>query len=1176
MPLSCSACGQALGPTDRFCSSCGSPRPQFCTECGAPLPSEAKFCPQCGTRAAGPAAPAAPPAPAPLPLPELPPGLKEKFDSVRGELQGDRREVVVLFADVSGYTAMSETMDPEEVTILMNRLLQSLAEAVYLYEGYVDKFIGDAVMALFGAPLAHENDPERAILAGLAMQEVIERHNQSSQIPLALRVGINVGEVVAAHLGSEGQMQYTVLGDTVNVASRLEGKAEKGSVLVSQAVYDRVATRFSADELPPLELKGKSEPVRAYQIVEFLGNGAFRSQETSAPFVGREAELGALREFLSGIDGGGARAFLIEAEPGGGKTRLVHEALARLDTPVKVVSLSLSPIRLPGQRPPATELFSRLLPADEGLSPGERALSVMGPEAEDHRPGILDLARTLDPDSAPAPDPSFEADPAAARQNRWLALGALFIAVSRNQPVVAWIEDVHWIGEEAAELMTFLLHALDEAPVGFLLTSRTGFEVEWLPADAGRLHLEPLGEAAALELLGDLTRDLSLEQRRDLIRRSEGNPLFIEELVRAIRIQGEKGLAGIPSTVQGLIKSRIDRLPPPVQSLLHAAAVLGGRFPIPLLQRMYALEVLPLAFEASLYVLEDESFLTITGGLEGEGAFHHALMQEVAYSGLLLRVRRVLHESAARLGEEHYADHKEAEATFFAHHFWYADLKSEAVPYLWLAGRTAAEGFDLQLAEKYLSRAAEVVDQDSSLMPDVSERVRLEVTFGNVLLHRGALDAADERFLRLESLGEAEEREEWTARGREFRGRSAWYRGHLDMAQELFESGLALVSDSENRVAADLHNDLGVVFYYKNLPEEAFEQHSTSLEVRTRIDDKLGMAKSFNNIGNLMFEFRDDLDAAEQHYQRSLGLAEEIGNRQIICQALNNLGAVKRDRGEREEAIATFQRAEKLLEEMGWAHARYVNLQNQADCEISLGRIEEALEHLDACIRRGDDVLEPLNRINTRCLLFDAYFRAQADDLAEQALTDAERLQAELLGGEADRNVVLRKGRLLLAREQAHEAAEAFGRAAAIAERENQAADAMLARAHRRRALVLAGGPVDEALPQHQGNHKPRAALLAYLTADASARLDASPEIANSLGEVASMAAEMGDVALERSALEAQARILEASGRDDAAQAALQRAAVALARLQEKLPVEYRESFATHARNEALQKHSVA
>ena len=165
---------------------------------------------------------------------------------------------------------------------------------------------------------------------------------------------------------------------------------------------------------------------------------------------------------------------------------------------------------------------------------------------------------------------------------------------------------------------------------------------------------------------------------------------------------------------------------------------------------------------------------------------------------------------------------------------------------------------------------------------------------------------------------------------------------------------------------------------------------------------------------------------------------------------------------------------------------------------------------------------------------------------------------------------------MLLAREKAHEAAEAFGRAAEIAERENQAADAMLARAHRRRALVLAGEPVDEALPQHQGNHKPRSALLAYLTADASARLDASAEIADTLGEVASMAAEMGDVALERSALEAQARILEGSGRGDAAQAALQRAAVALARLHEKLPIEYRESFATHARNEGLQKHLVA
>src|SRR5688572_27008442 len=299
MALICSSCGQVLAPTDKFCSGCGSPQPRFCVECGAVLPGTAKFCSHCGS----PVQAETPTIPVESPLPTLPPGLREKFESVRDELRGDRREVVVVFADLSGYTAMSERMDPEEVTILINRILQSLAAAVYDFEGYVDKFIGDAVMALFGAPLAHENDPERAVLASLAMQEVIERYNQTAEMPVALRVGINVGEVVAAHLGSQGRLQYTVLGDAVNIAARLEGQAERGGVLVSVAVYERLSGRFAAEEVPPLELKGKSQPIRAWHVREYRGPAATERAEAT-PFVGRDRELAALECFFRGIGEG--------------------------------------------------------------------------------------------------------------------------------------------------------------------------------------------------------------------------------------------------------------------------------------------------------------------------------------------------------------------------------------------------------------------------------------------------------------------------------------------------------------------------------------------------------------------------------------------------------------------------------------------------------------------------------------------------------------------------------------------------------------------------------------------------------------------------------------------------------------------------------------------------------
>jgi class 3 adenylate cyclase len=282
--------------------------PRFCTECGSPLPARAKFCAECGTKVETP-----PEIPTTAEV-AVPPELREKYEIARKELRGDRREVAVLFADVKGYTALSEKLDPEEVGLLMQRLLGELAAVVHRYEGYVDKFIGDAIMALFGAPIAHENDAERAVLAGLAMQEVLVRRETEAGIQLALRVGINLGTVVAAHVGSEAHLQYTVMGDAVNVASRLESAAEPDTVLISHTVYVRVASRFEVEKVPPLTLKGKSEPMRAYRVVRFRVEPRQEAGRRASPFVGREQELAAVASFLARIPEGKAGALLIEAE----------------------------------------------------------------------------------------------------------------------------------------------------------------------------------------------------------------------------------------------------------------------------------------------------------------------------------------------------------------------------------------------------------------------------------------------------------------------------------------------------------------------------------------------------------------------------------------------------------------------------------------------------------------------------------------------------------------------------------------------------------------------------------------------------------------------------------------------------------------------------------------------
>jgi class 3 adenylate cyclase/tetratricopeptide (TPR) repeat protein len=1120
----------------------------FCTECGARLPEAAKFCPECGTKAAV----AVPPAPAPeseptVSVPPLPAELREKFDSVRSELQGERREVVVLFADLKGYTSMSEGLDPEEVTILMNRLLRELAAAVYEYEGYVDKFIGDAVMALFGAPLAHEDDPQRGVLAGLRMLEVVQAHNDRSAYDLALRVGINLGEVVAAHMGSEMNLQYTVVGDTVNVASRLEGAAEPNTVLVSEAVWKRVGRSFDGAEVPPLTLKGKSEPIRGWRVA---GVRTERRGREETPFVNRQVEMARLTAALERAESHELGAIVILADAGVGKSRLVREALSRASGNTRVLRLQFSPVRLPGHRSPAVDLFAQLVGG--GI---HEARALLGDDAERHEQGLVGLAALADPETGARATPS-DVDPAAARQNRWLAVAALLRAVDRLAPVVLSIENVHWADEAAREFLAFVLSPDAQVHVGALMTARST-DLSWLPETVERMPIGPLEQDAAESMLGALVEDLPPEERRELIRRSAGNPLFIEELARALAETGGTGRA-VPSMLQGLIMSRIDRLEPAYQHLLQMASVLGLQFPLPLLGSMYMLESESIGFETALSGLEERGFLERQGGV---GGFLHALVQEVAYGGLLVRVRRVLHESAARLGEEHFHDRREAEAAFFAHHYWHADQPAQAAPHLWVAGRAAAGGWNLPAAEQFLRRAAEAFEKSGRAL-EPEDAAHFEETTGNVLLHRGSLDEAESWFGRLEARGRAAAVAEWEARGIEYQGRIAWYRGRLDVAQDLFERGLTIITDDSPRVFADLHNDLGAVFYYRHDFDRAFACHSTSLKFRRELDDRLGIAKSLSNIGNILLHLKEDFDGAEEHYHQAHETAVEIGDRQMQYSALNNLGLVELARGNWKAALATFDRAMSILSEIGWSYARFVTLQNQAWCEMELGRLADALRHLQLCYEKGEAVLEPVNRVRTRSFLFDVWLHIGALDRAWQMLESSRAMVDELKLVEEEEEVRLREARWLSENGRWAEAAEKFALTEEEASRQHATAVELIARAHGCRARARAGLPdLGACEASRAGANQPLAALVRFLLVDAALAREPRGTLETELTSVLELSESLAMEPLVLACASRLGSLRRALGDAEGARAAFERAAVAADALARGLPADLREIF---------------
>ena len=1137
-------------------------------ECGGGLPEQAKFCPQCGTIV--PVAAAAPPPEPPAATgPPLPPGLRAKFESARQELRGERREVVVLFADVSGYTAMSEGLDPEEVSLIMQGLMRELADCVYRYEGYVDKYIGDAIMALFGAPVAHEDDPERALLAALDMLLVTARRRDQGS-PIHLRVGLNIGDVVAAHMGSEMRLQYTVMGDAVNVASRLEGKAEPDSILISHALQERVAAIFETEEVPPLTVKGKSEPLRAHRVIRYRP-APLGLDHVVTPFVGRDAELAALESYFQSIASGEPGLLLLEAEAGAGKSRLLREAVAGTRVDLLKLEVEFSPILLPGALPVASALFRQLL---EGESEGPRAAAdrlfeSLGPDAEINRAGIEGLLESVGIDG-PGPDgDEGPLDPKTERQNRWAGISALLKETSRRRPILLVFEDVHFASESDDEFLGFLVPVLAGHRIGIVATGRPGSARSWIPADAERLLLHQLDTQEVRSFLGDLFDGLRPSVRKELLRRSQGNPLYLEELARSMRESMEAAVQTVPGTLQGLLQSRIDRLSPSMQLLLQMAAVLGPEFPTGLLARMYRLEDQPVDFEQALRALGEGGFVE-AGDRAERYRFRHALMQEVAYGRLLLRVRKILHESAARLGEEFYADRLEAEAPFFAHHYWEADLSREAAPHLWNAGQAAARAYELMAAELHYERLAKVMEEEPSILEDPDERAQMAESYGYVLFDRGRHEDAEVWFGNLERLGETCNRPDWTVRSLWYQGLNAINRGELDRAESLLERGLSLVSDADDRFKADLHSGLGLVRHDRADADASLEHHEEALRLRSQIGDALGKAKSLMNMGNVYFNLRRDYDRAEEHYERALEFSQEAGDRLMQAGCTLNLGSLAMDRGAWQPALQRFQRVNDVAEEMGWSFLRFLSLRNQAECSLHLGKIDKTLVMLETCLKQGDDVLIPVNRVAIRLILFEAYTCALADDPAVAALDAALEVASRSGVTEIADWVRGSEGRRLAAEEKWEASAAAFAEASELASGLQNSDLVELYLAHERRARARAGLEDREVTAGRSSPQGPIAARVGYLRADGQAARSASPEAARELGAAGEAAARLGHVTLERAAFERQAEVWGMLGEAHLREEALARAAAAMRKLAASLPAELREGFLAHPRNRVL------
>jgi class 3 adenylate cyclase len=671
--MQCRGCGREGRDDARFCDGCGAPLARSCPSCARELRSDARFCDGCGADLGAGGAPA-PSAPERSPRDYTPAHLAEKILRSKSALEGERKQVSVLFADVKSSLELAGQVDPEQWHAILDGLFQILADGVHRFEGTINQYTGDGIMALFGAPISHEDHAQRACYAALHLRDRLQEHTREVKrahgLGLSVRMGIHSGEVVVGKIGDDLRMDYTAQGHTVGLAQRMEDLAEPNTCFVSSATARLVAGYFELEDLGEFRVKGVAEPVETFEL---RGIGAHRTRFDASRargltrFVGRAGDMHALDAALEQVGGGGAGQVVgVVADAGTGKSRLCFEFVERCraqGVPViegQAVAHGRNLPYLPilqvfrayygiedrdDDRAVREKIAGRLLLLDEGF--------------RDVLPVVFEFFGVPDP-QRPAPP----MDPDAKRRQLFAVLRRI---VQRDNPsvraFVTLIEDLHWMDPGSEAFLTEWVDAIGPVPRLLVVNFRPEYHADWMQKSYYRqLPLAPLGPDAIRELVGDLLgHDPSTARLADAIHaRTGGNPFFTEEVVQSLiesgHLEGERGAyrlvtsveeLEVPATVQPLLASRIDRLAEREKRVLQIAAVIGVEFSEPVLARVAHLPERELG--AALDALKQAEFVYEEAIYPvAEYAFKHPLTQEVALTSQLRERRARLHADVAR------------------------------------------------------------------------------------------------------------------------------------------------------------------------------------------------------------------------------------------------------------------------------------------------------------------------------------------------------------------------------------------------------------------------------------------------------------------------------------------------------------------------------------------------
>src|SRR5216683_1745358 len=977
--MQCQACGAESPSGARFCEQCGVAMEARCMHCGASVRPGARFCVACGqpleTLTPPPSDAGSKPssrAAQPVDLAtaaqvfQLPSHLAEKIRTEHPAREGERRQVTVLFGDIAGFTAMTEKLDPEDVHEIVRSVFELITTEIHRFEGTINQYGGDGLMALFGAPIAHEDAPRRAVHAALGIQRALRDYAATLErergLKLQMRIGINTGTVVVGRIGTDLHMEYTAIGDTINLASRLQSLARPGNVLISESTHKSVSGFFETLELGELEIKGHA-PARAFEVLRPHGRRArldLAVERGLTPLIGRDRPLATFRELFADVKAGRGQVVFVSGEAGIGKSRLLLEfrrLLAAANEEVtwlegRCVSFGASIPMLP-----TLDQLRENFRIDENDGEPEIIAKV---ENGMRRLGGLDLEipyirylLAVDPG-----DPEVLAMDAAARRTRiFQGLRALARRGAGLRPLVLVFEDMHWADSSTQEYLDFLMDSVAGARLMLILTHR----LEYSPTFGSRsffsaINLRHLTNEQTLEMAARfLGSELFPEELKSaLMEKAEGVPLFVEEVTKTLldlgfitRENGNYRMAkaldelAIPETIQGIIMARLDRLGEGGKRTVQLASVIGRQFLVRLLERVAGLTGKLEGLLRELKALE----IIYEQGMIPEPAyvFKHAVIQDVAYNSLLIRRRRELHRAVGAAIEELYRERLAEHYAELAYHFSRGEDWSRTMEYSRLAGDQSTHSFANAEAIQHYGHAIEA----AAKLP-----VTASGAVGDLHARRGAVLSAIGRHQ--EALDEYAHALDCARSGND-RTRECRFLLGLSLAQ--FNSHqIEAMLDTSQRSGA-LAKELGEVAIQasstitgalgKGVCEGATPEIIEHAEEAVRLAETLTeprlLAQTNSCVGGLL-QWHGKFERSIGHLHKGLELAREAHSGYFFGQSLFFLGHVSLSHGEYEEALGWYQQLSDYAETAGDAFylARAPNCKGAVSLELY--DLERALE----------------------------------------------------------------------------------------------------------------------------------------------------------------------------------------------------------------------------------------